>query len=198
MDKLEIIGACVGLVYLWLELRASIYLWIAGVVMPFIYLFVYFNAGLYADVGINIYYLLAALYGWIKWMKRKGFSSVSASAGTEEKPLLITHTPPHLWWRLAAIAAILFAAIASILIFFTDSTVPYANSFITSLSIIGLWQLAHKHVEMWLTWIVVDVVCCVLYYHKELPYTSALYGIYTVVAVYGYFKWKRLMIEQRA
>ena len=64
LDFLEIFGTLVGLVYLWLEYRASIYLWIAGVVMPAIYIFVYYKAGLYADFGINIYYLIAAVYGW--------------------------------------------------------------------------------------------------------------------------------------
>ena len=66
-QTLEIIGTLVGLLYLWLEYRASIYLWIAGIIMPAIYIFVYYNAGLYADFGINIYYLGAAIYGWMIW-----------------------------------------------------------------------------------------------------------------------------------
>ena len=57
LNFLEIFGTIVGLVYLWLEYRASIYLWIAGIVMPAIYIFVYYKAGLYADFGINIYYV---------------------------------------------------------------------------------------------------------------------------------------------
>ena len=64
---LEIIGTLVGLLYLWLEYRASIYLWIAGIIMPAVYIFVYYDAGLYADFGINIYYLGAAIYGWMMW-----------------------------------------------------------------------------------------------------------------------------------
>ena len=76
LNFLEIFGTIVGLIYLWLEYRASIYLWIAGIVMPAIYIFVYYKAGLYADFGINIYYLIAAIYGWFFWMwghrKKKG------------------------------------------------------------------------------------------------------------------------------
>ena len=64
---LEIIGTVVGILYLWLEYRASIYLWIAGIIMPAVYIFVYYDAGLYADFGINIYYLGAAIYGWMMW-----------------------------------------------------------------------------------------------------------------------------------
>ena len=69
-QTLEIIGTIVGLVYLWLEYRASIYLWIAGIIMPAVYIFVYYDAGLYADFGINIYYLGAAIYGWMMWKYR--------------------------------------------------------------------------------------------------------------------------------
>ena len=86
LNFLEIFGTIVGLIYLWLEYRASIYLWIAGIVMPAIYIFVYYKAGLYADFGINIYYLIAAIYGWFFWMwghrKKKGqLTTADASTG---------------------------------------------------------------------------------------------------------------------
>ena len=58
MNYLEIFGTFIGIIYLWLEYRASIYLWLAGIIMPAIYIFVYYDAGLYADFGINIYYLI--------------------------------------------------------------------------------------------------------------------------------------------
>ena len=64
---LEISGTIIGLIYLWQEYRASIYLWITSIIMPAIYLFVYYNAGLYADFGINIYYFVIAVYGWFTW-----------------------------------------------------------------------------------------------------------------------------------
>ncbi len=85
LDFLEIFGTPVGLVYLWLEYRASIYLWIAGVVMPAIYIFVYYKAGLYADFGINIYYLIAAVYGWFFWMW--GHRKKSAGRQTSQPPV---------------------------------------------------------------------------------------------------------------
>ena len=83
--ELEIIGTIVGLVYLWLEYRASIYLWIASIIMPAIYIFVYYEAGLYADFGINVYYLGAAVYGWLVW------KFGNQSQGKKELP--ITHMP---------------------------------------------------------------------------------------------------------
>ena len=69
MNYLEIIGTLVGLIYLWLEYKASIWLWVANVIMPAIYVFIYYQAGLYADFGINIYYLIISFYGIFWWWK---------------------------------------------------------------------------------------------------------------------------------
>ena len=182
MNYLEIFGTLVGLVYLWFEYRASIYLWIAGVVMPAIYIFVYYDAGLYADFGINIYYLLAAVYGWVTWKRGKA---------SQELP--ITQMPAKHYLPLTGVFVVSFVGIAWILIRFTDSTVPWLDSFTTALSIVGMWMLARKYLEQWVAWIAVDVVCCGLYFYKELPFTATLYGLYAVIAVFGYYKWKRLM-----
>ena len=84
---LEIIGTLVGIIYLIYEYRASAMVWIAGIIMPAIYIFVYFNAGLYADFGINIYYLIIAIYGYFAWKY----------GGKKDKTLPITYTPIISW-----------------------------------------------------------------------------------------------------
>jgi len=193
MDYLEIIGTLVGLVYLWLEYRASIYLWIAGIIMPAIYIFVYYQAGLYADFGINIYYLGAAIYGWFFWMWGKRRRKNTPDVG---KDLPIVHTPLKCYLPLAIVFVGSFLAIAWILIRFTDSNVPWLDSFTTALSIVGMWMLARKYLEQWLTWILVDLVCCGLYIYKDLYFTSFLYGLYSIIAIFGYFKWKKMMQAQ--
>lgn len=198
---LEIAGAIVGLVYLWLEYRASIYLWIAGLVMPAIYIFVYYRAGLYADFAYNVYYLLAAVYGWMAWKKserrRKNIidkepkESVACvvdsgirSVLAESRVLIIA---------LPFIAGLLFLAIGVILLLLTDSQVPWANAFNVSMSIVAMWLLAKKYVEQWLVWIVADVASAWLYMDMGLYYTAALYGLYTVIAFFGYIKWRKMM-----
>ena len=185
---LEVFGTLVGLVYLWLEYKANIYLWIASIVMPAINLFVYFNAGLYADFAMDIYYLLMAVYGWIAWrygLKKKGDG--------QARPLAITHLPFRSLPVLAMVWVVLFVAIAQGLIHFTNSTVPWLDSFTTSFSIIGTWMLARKYVEQWLVWIVVDIVSAYLYAYKGLYFYCGLYSLYVVVAVLGYYKWKAMM-----
>lgn len=207
-QALEIAGTLIGLLYLWLEYRASIYLWIAGIVMPAVYIFVYYEAGLYADFGINIYYLGAAVYGWVMWrygaflrrtvLRRKSYAPQRGEdkrTKGQKTELPITHIPKHYLSPLAAVFVVAFVGIARILIEFTDSNVPWLDSFTTALSIIGMWMLARKYVEQWWVWIAVDAVSAGLYIYKELHFTAALYALYTIIAIFGYFKWKRMMEE---
>ena len=182
---LEIIGTIVGLIYLWLEYRASIYLWAASIVMPAIYLFVYYDAGHYADFGINIYYLFAAIYGWAVWKY--------GNTTHEQQELPITHIPLRNGLKALAVFVVAFIAIAWILINHTDSDVPWCDAFTTALSIIGMWMLARKYLEQWWTWMAVDVVCVGLYIYKELYFTAALYALYAVVAVFGWINWKKII-----
>lgn len=196
---LEIIGTLIGLLYLWLEYRASLYLWIVGIIMPAIYILVYYDAGLYADFGISIYYLGAAVYGWMMWrygsfLRRKILRKKIPAQETKGGGLPITRMPSRYLIPLAAVFTITFVGIAWILIRFTDSNVPWMDSFTTALSIVGMWMLARKYVEHWLMWVVVDAVCTGLYIYKGLHFTAGLYTLYTIIAIFGYFKWKRKIL----
>ncbi len=197
MDYLEITGTIVGLIYLWLEYKANIYLWVAGIIMPAIYLFVYYRAGLYADFGINIYYLLVAIYGWLVWRYgaywTRKLGKKKSSTGEKQAELPITSMPISYLTVLLCTFLALFFGIAYVLIYHTDSTVPWLDSFPTALSIIAMWMLARKYIEQWLVWIVVDMTCCGLYIYKELYFTGVLYGLYAVIAVFGYLKWKEML-----
>jgi nicotinamide mononucleotide transporter len=117
------------------------------------------------------------------WKRRNG----------EKEELPINRTPGRVLPRLLFIFIIIFIFIAWLLIKYTDSTVPLADSCITALSIIAMWLLAKKYVEQWLVWMVVDAISCVLYIYKDLYFTSGLYGFYAVIAIFGYLKWKQLM-----
>lgn len=187
---LDITATIVGLVYIWLEYRASIYLWIAGIIMPAIDIFLYYEAGLYADFGMAIYYTLAALYGYAvwKWGKKRG------TAADEQLP--ITRFPKRKVLPVALLFAVAWAAIYEILIHFTNSDVPITDSFANALSFVGLWALARKYLEQWMVWIVVDVVLSALYIYKGIPFKASLYALYVVIAVAGYFKWKKMMTVQ--
>lgn len=176
---LEIVGTIIGFVYLWQEVKASIWLWLTGIVMPAIYTVVFYKSGLYADFGIQVYYIIAALYGFLFWKFGK----------KQDKPLPIVHTSVRQGVILFLITVLFFIPIYLILTKFTDSTVPFYDSATTALSIVALWMLAKKHVEQWFVWIAVDAVSSALYFYKGIYFTAVLYAVYTVVAIYGYKKW---------
>ena len=162
-------------------------MWITGMIMPLISLFVYFRAGLYADFAIDIYYFLIGIYGFIAWKR---------GTGKKKEDLPITRTPVKAILPLVLVFSVLFVAIGLVLQNWTNSTVPWQDSFTTSLSIVGLWMLARKWIEQWWVWFVVDAVSTALYIYKGIPFYAGLYALYTVLAVYGYFKWKRKMDAQ--
>ncbi|MDE5661413.1 MAG: nicotinamide riboside transporter PnuC, partial [Muribaculaceae bacterium] len=153
-------------------------------------LWVYYSNGLYADLAMNSYYLVMAVYGYVAWT----FSFRRRQK--ENRP--VSHIAPRALLGTAAVFAAVYAALVTWLIFLTDSNVPWLDGFTTAMSIIGTWMLARKYIEQWMAWILVDIVCVGLYIYKGIYFYSALYAAYTVVAVFGYLKWRRLMAGQAA
>lgn len=188
----DVAGLVLGLLYLWLEFKASIWLWLVSVIMPLVHGYTYFARGLYADFGMEAYYVLVAIYGFIIW--RFG---AKQGAGEKKKEKPITHMPRRLIIPTLVVFLLLWGAIWWVLVSFTDSKVPVLDSFTTSLSMVAMWALAQKWVEQWLLWLVVDAVCCGLYIYKQIPFSATLYGFYTIMAVLGYRNWLRLMRKQQ-
>ena len=181
---LDLLGFLVGLVYLYLEYKASIWLWLASVVMPAVDMVLYYRAGLYADFGMAIYYCLAAVYGYAVW---------KYGGKKKDTQLPVTHFKQSQVIPALAVLLAVWVTIWWYLSRHTNSTVPVTDAFTTALSIVALWALARKYAEQWLLWFVVDVVCCVLYVYKGIPFKACIYGIYTVVAVFGYRKWLQMI-----
>lgn len=182
---IELLGLLTGLCYLWFEYHANPLVWLVGIVMPMISMWVYFTKGLYADFGINIYYLVMAVYGYVAW-------TFNFRKKTKQE-LPVSRLTLRVGITLAVVAALLWALLAWILIAFTDSTVPYADSFTTALSIVGMWMMARKIAEQWLVWFIVDVVCVALYIYKGIYFYAGLYTAYTIVSLLGYRKWLRMI-----
>lgn len=188
MQALEIVGVIVGLLYLYLEYKASRWLWPVGVLMPIVYVWIFFQSKFYADMGINIYYFFASIYGWWKWTKH---------SSNTDNTFVIRHTPSRQVLPMVGIGLLLFGFISFILVRYTDSPVPYGDSLTTALSIVGMWMLAQKYVEQWGVWFLVNIISSSLYVWKELYFTAGLFGVYAVISVFGYIKWRR-MAQQNA
>ena len=188
---LDIVTTVLGLCYLWLEYRASIALWVVGIIMPALDVWLYWQHGLYGDAGMSVYYAVAAVYGYLVWK----FGRRRGQGRAEQMP--ITHFRRRLIVPVVVVFLVLWVVTYYVLVTFTDSTIPLCDSFTNALSFVGLWALSRKYVEQWCFWLVVDVVSTYLYISKGIPFKAGLYALYTVIAVMGYFKWMRLMKEQQ-
>ena len=183
---LQIVGVTLGLLYLWLEYKANIWLWVVGMLMPCVHSILYFKSGLYADFAMQIYYITAGLYGLAVWL---------AGRKRTEKPLKIAHTPLRLALPLVVIYGVLHASMYFVLVRFTDSTVPFWDSMTTAMSMVAMWMLSRKYVEQWLVWLVVDAITVGLYLYKGIPLTAGLYMLYTALAFVGYLRWRRISVS---
>lgn len=184
-NKIEVIGAVTGLLYLYYEYKADIKMWPAGIIMSSFYTFVFIKATFYAFACINIYYIIAGIYGWINWYNYRKTEN-TGSIG-------IVNMPSKYYIPLIIILMIVYLIIVYVLKEFTDSQVVYGDSFVTTLSIVAMIMLARKYVEQWLLLIVVNVVSVFLYYYQSLYPTSIMYMFYSVVSVFGYIRWLKLI-----
>lgn len=184
VNYVEILGAVLGLIYIFLSIRQNIYLWPVGLLTSALYIYVFFESKFYADMALQVYYVGVSIYGWYYWMK----------GNPEQKnELPVVYTPRKLWLPLTVVSVVLFLFIAFVLKKYTDSPIPCGDAFTTALSLTATWMLARKYLENWLIWIVVDLVSFMLYAAKGLWATVVLFVVYTGMAVVGYYQWKHAM-----
>lgn len=184
-NYIEILATLMGIIYLILSISGKKLLWLFGILTSLLYVYVFFKSKIYADMGINIYYVVISIYGWIHWSTDQNTGTLPFSRINLKQSLL-----------LLAATVLLFFIIAFILTNYTDSDVAIFDAILTAASITATWMLARKILEHWLIWVVVDGISIALYIHKELYPTVFLFLFYTVLAVLGFFEWLKLWKAQ--
>jgi len=185
-NYLELAGVLLSILYLILSIRQNIWLWPVGIISSLLYIIVFFESKFYADMGLNGYYFLISIYGWINWSKSKSTHGGSLPVCNVGKMRAVI---------LLLIALMIFFALGYILKHYTDSPIPYWDALTTSGSIIATWMLTKKILQHWIVWIIVDLISMGLYIYRGLYPTMVLFFIYTTMAVVGYVQWKRSLIE---
>ena len=178
---LEVIAVITGLLSVWYCRLENILVYPIGIISVLIYVYICYGAGLYADMGINVVYFIMSVYGWINWTR----------GGDKTEQLKISTLNTKRWIMNLAITGGLYIIINYLLIHFTDSTVPYIDSFTTSIFIVAMFLQAKKKVESWIFWIIGDIVSIPLYVYKGLVFTSFQFTIFLVLAIMGYIEWRR-------
>jgi nicotinamide mononucleotide transporter len=202
-NYIEVFGAITGIIFVFLEIRQTIWLWPVGIITSAVYIWVFFTGKLYADMSLQVYYLVISCLGWYWWVKGTGRRAQGSelraqgtryneeTAGGKEGELQVTRITLKTGLVLTVVFFILFIVMWFILKRLTDSPVPGWDSFITSLSIIATWMLARKIYEHWLLWIVVNSVAAVLFLSRGLYPTVILYVVYGIMSFVGLTAWKK-------
>jgi nicotinamide mononucleotide transporter len=182
-NKIELLGAILGILYVVLSIRQNIFTWPTGLLTSVLYIVVFYKSALYAAMSLQVYYVFISIYGWYFWLRGKNSNNkLQARVQKINKQFLL---------RIGAVTLLIYGFILFILINFSDSDVPFMDSLTTSLSITATWMLARKYIEHWIIWIFVDIVSSGLYIYKNLWPTVVLFSVYTVMAFIGYVEWKK-------
>lgn len=175
----EIIAVSSALIYVALAAKANKWCFLFGLISSSIYIYLSATLAFYYDTLINIYYVLMSVYGWFAWSAKKEAEKGIQVLGRNKFGLLI---------GIGIGITIAFALLSK---YFLEGSLPYFDSFTTVFSFIATWMVIKKHIENWLIWVFVDFTAAFMYLYKGLYLTFLLFIIYTIIAIYGYLKWKK-------
>lgn len=160
----------------------KIWLYPTGIAATALSIFILFEAGLYAECLLNLYYIVMSVYGWWYWIKKKN-----------EPPVKITRSSRQEWLIVLLIVLIGFVLLSFLLKQFTPSTVPFWDAWVSATAWAGMWLLAKRKIENWLLLNLSNAFAIPLLFHKELPLYAALTLFLFIVAVFGYIKWNKIL-----
>lgn len=178
---LESAAVLSALIYIYLASKGKRLCFLFGLISSVIYVYLTIQLKLYFDTFINGYYIYMSFAGWFAWKNQNNREIEVLNLSKKELSLSLI---------LGILATLTLAFFADN---YSDAALPYADAFTTVFSIIATWMVVKKYLENWLFWIVIDAVASGMYFYKELYLTSMLFALYTIIAINGYFKWKKLL-----
>lgn len=186
MTRLEAITTVLALIGIWLNTKQSIWAWPVNIAAILLSMALFAVNRIYGDMALQIYFLLASLYGWYAWLHGTQVEDSMLQA----RPLTVSYLSKSQWLLLLILWAGLWAVLYQVLKHHTNTDVPGLDAMTTAGSIIAQVLLARKKIENWLLWFVVDAVYIGLYLIKSLWLTAGLYGIFLLLCVLGWQRWR--------
>jgi nicotinamide mononucleotide transporter len=185
VNPLETVAALFGIISVYLSVRQNIWSWPTAIVNVGLYTFVFYQSRLYADMGLQVVYVVISFYGWYQWLY----------GGQGHTELKVSRTSRTLQIALAAIGIVSTFLLGTLLHRTTNAALPYLDSATTSTSLVAQWMMTKKLLENWLVWVAVDIVYIGMFIYKQLYVTSLLYLVFLVLSVMGYRQWKATLRE---
>jgi len=181
VSPVEAVAAALGLACVLLYVRQNLWCWPVGLAQVTLYAWVFFDARLYSDAGLQVVWIVLQLYGWLHWLN-------GGPAGRDSLPV------GRIGRVAAAACTVLVLALTAGLGTLTSlfgAALPYADAFATAMSLVAQFLIGRKILESWLVWIAVDVVSIAIYLDRALYVTAGLYVVFLGLAVRGYLVWRR-------
>lgn len=187
MNNLEIVASILGLLSVWLTVKQNIWCWPTGLLMVILYLIIFWEVKLYADMALQGIYIVFQIYGWYEWLY----------GGRDRTELKVSRLKKNQAYFLTFIAILSIIIIGYCLENYTDASLPYWDATTTVLSLVAQWLLTKKILENWLIWIAVDVLSIGIYIYKSLYLTAGLYTVFLILATSGYLVWKKTLLKEQ-
>lgn len=187
VSLLEAISVAFAAAYLVLAIRHNPLCWAASFISAVLAVFVFASSRLYMQAALWGFFAAMAIYGWIRWTRSAGHP---------------TATHVNAWplrRHVIALACVVALSVAfAWALSYTAQVMPLADSFVTIASVLTTWMVAHKLIENWIYWFVIDCISIWLFVSQAIWFYAGLYVVYLALVVIGYCQWRADLRRQQA
>ena len=182
--SLEIIAVVFGILSVWFSKKNNILVYPTGMISTSIFTYLLFKWSLLGDMMINAYYFMMSIYGWYIWTRK---------VNNVVTPISKVSLPEKITSLIIFFFSLSF--VYGIYNYFDKwgSYISYIDNFTTAIFFVGMWLMANRKIENWIFWIIGNIISIPLYFYKGLTFTSIQYIIFTVIAISGYYTWKKIL-----
>ncbi|KDN56775.1 nicotinamide riboside transporter PnuC [Flavobacterium seoulense] len=186
---LELMGVFFGLASVWFAKKDNILVFPTGLVSTSIYAYLLWKWELLGDSMINGYYFIMSIYGWYHWTRKKG--------DVEVFPVAVASKKEYWFGTVIFVLTLLFVVLVYQYFDKFKDWYNYVDTLLTAIFFVGMWLMAKRKIENWIFWIVGDFISIPLYFCKGYTFTSLQYLIFTVLAIFGYLEWKKILDKEQ-
>ncbi len=188
MTNLEIIAAILGAISVWLVVLRNVWAFPIGIVMVIMYFWIFYEAKLYSDMLLQVFFFVLQIQGWLDWSR--------SQKGADEK-IVVRQLSQRQWLLTGGILVVGTVVLGYIVkAIFPDAALPWLDAFAAVVSMLAQWWMNRRYLDNWTLWIAVDALYLYIYYSKGLYPTFVLYGIFLAMAIAGYFEWKKKLVNE--
>ena len=187
---MELLAVILSMAYVVFAAKENSWCWPAALLSTGIYTLIFYDVYLWMDSLLQIYYFIMGVYGWYMWQRGKLIIT------NNETPIAITSWSSQRHMAIVAGLSIVSLVVGYLMANYTPTHFPYLDSATTVFAVFATYLVTQKVLENWLYWVVIDAVSIYLYLEKGLVPTAGLFVVYVVIAVYGYYSWRKTLFSQ--